>query len=53
MKSLARIAFGAAALFVSPIAHAQSPAPIGVWQGLNSGDYLVIQRTAAARRAAP
>jgi hypothetical protein len=43
MKSLARIAFVAAALCVSPLAHAQSPAPIGVWQGLNSGDYLVIQ----------
>jgi hypothetical protein len=47
MKSLARLSFAAAALIapqlVAPqLAHAQSPAPIGTWQGLNSGDYLSI-----------
>jgi hypothetical protein len=43
MKSLAPVAFAAAALFAPQLAHAQSPAPIGVWQGLSSGDYLTIQ----------
>ena len=42
MKSLAGLSF-AAAMLVPQLAHAQSAAPIGVWQGLNSGDYLTIE----------
>lgn len=42
MKSLFGLLF-VAAMLVPQIAQAQSAAPIGVWQGLNSGDYLNIQ----------
>jgi hypothetical protein len=29
------------------VASAQSPAPIGLWQGLNSGDYIWVQANGA------
>jgi len=28
-------------------AQAQSPAPIGLWQGMNSGDFIMVQATGA------
>lgn len=35
-------------LALSDGAHAQgSPAPIGLWQGMNSGDYIMVQPNAA------
>ena len=42
MKSLFGLLF-AAALLGPQIAQAQSPAPVGLWQGLNSGDYINVQ----------
>jgi len=33
---------------LSPGAHAQgSPTPIGLWQGMNSGDFIMVQPTGA------
>jgi hypothetical protein len=43
MKSLFGLLFAVAAMLVPQIAQAQSPAPIGTWQGLSSGDYLIVQ----------
>ena len=45
MKRLFRTSLAAAAaLYISQAAHAQgSPAPIGLWQGKNSGDYILVQ----------
>lgn len=42
MKSVIALLF-AAAMLIPSSARAQSPAPIGTWQGLHSGDYLIIE----------
>jgi hypothetical protein len=43
LKALVALAVvGAPTLFAATNAQAQSPAPIGLWQGQNSGDYIRI-----------
>lgn len=43
LRTLAALAVVAAPnLFATSSAHAQSPAPFGLWQGQNSGDYIRI-----------
>jgi hypothetical protein len=45
LRALAALAVvGAANLFATSSAQAQSPPPFGLWQGQNSGDYLRINR---------